>query len=109
MKLFISVASAAIVGACLFSAGASASPAREPVSVRVSRAGLDLTNDAGRSAFQRRLRSAIARACEPRTSGLDAFADAHRCRQEMTADASVKMAALLRRDGTQLASINATR
>ncbi|VVT18992.1 conserved hypothetical protein [Sphingomonas aurantiaca] len=109
MKIFISVASAAIVGACLFSTAASASSVREPVSVRVSHAGLDLTSAAGRTLFQRRLQSAIARACEPRTSGLDAFADAHRCRQEMTADASVKMAALLRRDGTQLASINGAR
>ena len=109
MKLFISVASAAIVGACLFSAGASASPAREPVSVRVSRAGLDLTSDAGRTAFQRRLRSAIASACQPRTGGLDALADSRQCRQEMTADASVKVAALFGRSGTQLASIGGAR
>ena len=59
MKLFISVASAAIVGACLFSTVASASSGREPVSVRVSRAGLDLASDVGRTAFQRRLHSAI--------------------------------------------------
>lgn len=109
MKLFISVASAAIVGACLFSADASASSVREPVSVRVSRAGLDLTSDAGRTAFQRRLRSAIASACQPRSGGLDAFADAHQCREEMTADARVKLAALLGREGTQLASIGAVR
>ena len=109
MKLFISVASAAIVGACLFSAGASASPVRDPVSVRVSRAGLDLTSDAGRTAFQRRLRSAIASACQSRTGGLEALADAHQCRKEMSADASGKLAALLGRDGTQLASIGAVR
>ena len=109
MKLFISVASAAIVGACLFSAGASANPAREPVSVRVSRAGLDLTSDAGRTAFQRRLRSAIASACQPRTGGLDALADSRQCRQEMTADASVKVAALFGRNGMQLASIAGAR
>lgn len=109
MKLFISVASAAIVGACLFSTAASASSVREPVSVRVSRAGLDLSNDAGRSAFQRRLRSAIASACQPRTSGLDALADAHQCRKEMTADADVKMASLFGRSGTQLTSIGAVR
>ncbi|MGA1797769.1 UrcA family protein [Sphingomonas sp. 4RDLI-65] len=109
MKLFISVASAAIVGACLFSTGASASSVREPVSMRVSRAGLDLTSDTGRTAFQRRLRSAIADACQPHSSGLDAFADAHRCRMEMTADAGVKMAALLGRSGTELASIDVAR
>ena len=109
MKLFISVASAAIVGACLFSAGASASSVREPVSVRVSRAGLDLTSAAGRSVFQRRLRSAIASACQSRSAGLAALADAHQCREEMTADASVQMAKIFGRDGTQLASIGTVR
>lgn len=109
MKLFISVASAAILGACLVSASASASPVREPVSVRVSRAGLDLTSDAGRAAFQRRLRSAIASACQPRSGGLNAIADARQCRQEMDADAGVKMAAMLGRGGTQLASIGGAR
>ncbi|MDD1452872.1 UrcA family protein [Sphingomonas sp. H160509] len=81
MKLFISVASAAIVGACLFSTGASASSGRDPVSVRVSRAGLDLTSDAGRTAFQRRLRSAIAGACQSHGVGLAALADAQQCRK----------------------------
>jgi UrcA family protein len=109
MKLFISVASAAIVGACLFSAGASASPAREPVSVRVSRAGLDLTSDTGRTAFQRRLRSAISGACPSHAAGLAALADAQQCRKEMTADASVQMAKIFGSDGTQLASINTVR
>ncbi len=109
MKLFISVASAAIVGACLFSTAATASSARDPVSVRVSRAGLDLTSDAGRAALQRRLRSAIASACAPRSGGLDALADSQRCRKEMTADATVKMAAWFGRTGTQLASIGAAR
>ncbi|RZM34207.1 MAG: UrcA family protein [Sphingomonas sp.] len=64
---------------------------------------------AGRTAFQRRLRSAIATACEPRTAGLDAFADAYRCRKEMTADASLKTAALFGHTGTQLASIGPVR
>ncbi|MES2421531.1 MAG: UrcA family protein [Pseudomonadota bacterium] len=109
MKLFNSVASAAILGACLFSASVSASPVREPVSVRVSHAGLDLTSEAGRTAFQRRLRSAITSACQPHTGGLDALADANQCRQEMATDAGVKMAALLGRSGTQLASIGAAR
>ncbi len=105
MKLFISVASAAIVGACLFATAASASAEREQVSVRVSRGGLDLTSDAGRTAFQHRLRSAIASACQPHVGGLDAVADARRCRAEMNADARVKMAALFGREDTQLASI----
>ncbi len=109
MKLFSRAASAAILGACLCSAGASASPAREPVSVRVSYAGLDMTSAAGRAAFQRRLRSAIASACEPRSAGLKAIADAQQCRQEMTADAGVKVAAILGRQGTQLASISGAR
>ncbi len=109
MKLFNSVASAAVLGACLFSASASASAVREPVSVRVSRVGLDLTSDAGRTAFQRRLRSAIANACEPRAAGLDSLADAYQCRKEMTADARAKMAAMFGRGGPQLASLGGTR
>ena len=109
MKLFITVASAAIVGACLFSTGANASSAREPVSVRVSRAGLDLTSEAGRTMFQRRLRSAIATACQSRRGGLEALADTHQCRAEMTADAAVKTAALFGPTGTQLASIGVVR
>ena len=109
MKLFISVASAAIVGACLFSGTASASSGREPVSVRVSRAGLDLTTDAGRRVFQQRLHWAIAAACRPQGSGMEALFDSHRCRSEMTADASVKMATLLANTGTQMASVGAAR
>ena len=109
MKLFISVASAAIVGACLFSAGASARSVRDPVSVRVSRAGLDLTSDAGRTAFQRRLHSAITSACQSHGAGLAALADAQQCRKEMTADADVKMATLFGSNGMQLASIGETR
>ena len=107
MTLFTNAASVAIAAACLFSTNASASPAREPVSVRVSGSGLDLTSDAGRRAFQRRVRSAITAACEPHDNGLDAFADARRCRDEMIADASGKMAAILARPGTQLASTGA--
>ena len=109
MKLFISVASAAIVGACLFSTVASASSGREPVSVRVSRAGLDLTSDVGRTAFQRRLHSAITSACQSHGAGLAALADAQQCRKEMTADADVKMATLFGHNGMQLASIGEAR
>ncbi|MES3152291.1 UrcA family protein [Sphingomonas faeni] len=109
MKLFINVASAAIVGACLFSTGASASSGREPVSVRVSRAGLDLTSDVGRTAFQRRLHSAITSACQSHGAGLAALADAQQCRKEMTADADLQMAKIFGRDGTQLASIDTVR
>ncbi len=109
MKLFISVASAAIVGACLFSTGASASFGRDPVSVRVSRAGLDLTSDAGRTAFQRRLHSAITSACQSHGAGLAALADAQQCRKEMTADADLQMATLFGRNGMQLASLGGAR
>lgn len=109
MKLFISVASATIVGACLLSAPASASPARETVSVRVSRAGLDLTSEGGRTAFNRRLRSAITTACQSNSSGINAIVDSRQCRDEMIADASAKIALLQTHDHTQLASIGAAR
>ena len=109
MKISISVASAAIVAACLFSTGVSASPGREPVSVRVSHAGLDLSSTVGRAAFQRRVRSAISTVCASRGPGLGALADAAQCRREMTDDASIKIAKIFGRDGTQLASTSLAR
>ena len=111
MKISISVASAAIVAACLFSTGVSASsvPAREPVSVRVSFAGLDMSTETGRTRFQRRMASAISSACAPRIAGLQGLSDSQQCRQEMTADASTQLAKMSGRDGTQLASVGAGR
>ena len=109
MKIFTSVASAAIVSACLFATGVSASPMRDPVTIRVSHAGLDLASDAGRRVLHRRVRSAINLVCAPRTGGLDAFAELRRCRKEMVQDAAVQTAALLGRDGMQLASLAPTR
>lgn len=109
MKISISVASAAIAAACLFSTAVSASPMRDPVSVRVSYAGLDLTTDAGRTAFQHRMTSAISSACAPQTAGVVALADSQQCRREMTDDASTKLAKMIARDGTQLASLGAVR
>lgn len=104
MKISISAACAAIVGACLFSTSVTAAPLRDPVTARVSLAGVDLTSESGRTAFQHRLRAAISTACAPRTGGLDAFGDSQQCRREMIKDASVQVAALLGRNGVQLAS-----
>ena len=53
----------------------------------------------------RRVQSAVNQTCAPRTSGLDAFAESRRCRAEMMQDATVQTAALLTRNGTQLASL----
>jgi len=100
MKILHSVASAAIASACLFATGAAADPVRDPVTIRVSHAGLDLASDAGR-----RVLSAVNRTCAPRTGGLNAFAESRRCRAEMMQDATVQTAALLTRNGTQLASL----
>lgn len=105
MKIFKTVASAAIVGACLISAGASATPNREPVTVRVRHADLNLKSDTGRSAFQHRLRAAIKSACAPRDAGLAGLSDARQCRSEMTEDARVQTAAMIARDDVQLASV----
>ena len=109
MKISISVASAAIAAACLFSTGVAASPAREPVSIRVSFAGLDMSSETGRTHFQHRMASAISSACAPRIAGLKGLSDSQQCRREMTADASTQIAKLFVRDGTQLASIRAGR
>lgn len=109
MKISNSVASAAIAAACLFSTGASAGLKRDPVTVRVSHVGLDLTSDAGRRILDRRVQSAVNRVCAPRSGGLDAFAESRRCRMEMMQDATVQTAALLERNGMQLASLAATR
>ena len=105
MKILHSVASAAIASACLFATGAAADPVRDPVSIRVSHAGLDLTNDAGRRVLARHVELAVNRVCAPRTGGLDAFAESRRCRADMMQDATVQTAALLERNATQLASL----
>ncbi|MBP2512762.1 UrcA family protein [Sphingomonas aerolata] len=105
MKILHSVASAAIASACLFATGAAADPVRDPVTIRVSHAGLDLASDAGRRVLARRVQSAVNRTCAPRTAGLNAFAESRRCRAEMMQDATVQTAALLTRNGTQLASL----
>jgi UrcA family protein len=105
MKILHSVASAAIASACLFATGAAADPVRDPVTIHVSHAGLDLASDAGRRVLARRVQSAVNRTCAPRIGGLNAFAESRRCRTEMMQDATVQTAALLERNGTQLASL----
>ena len=105
MKILHSAASAAIASACLFATGASARPVHDPVTIRVSHAGLDLTNDAGRRVLARRVELAVNRVCAPRTGELDAFAESRRCRADMMQDATVQTAALLERNATQLASL----
>ena len=105
MKLFKSVASAAIVGACLISAGASATSNREPVTVQVRHADLNLKSDSGQTAFRHRLRAAINTACVSRVAGLAGRGDVQQCRREMTEDARIQTAAILQRNGVQLASI----
>ncbi|MEP9403372.1 UrcA family protein [Sphingomonas sp. VNH70] len=66
--------------------------AREPVSARVSYAGLDLTSAAGRRTLDARIDRAVRRACVSNASGLRALADVARCRAEMRQDAQVRVA-----------------
>jgi UrcA family protein len=64
MKSIIAIAAAALV-----TAGAvQAQPFQETRSVRVAYADLDLSNDAGRSALERRVGNAVKQVCPDRPS-----------------------------------------
>ncbi len=92
------VRTAAILAAavsCLSSA-AHAETAREPVSARVSVAGLDLSSVEGRRLLDRRIDAAIRAACTSHATGHRGFADTRRCRAEMRGDAQVRVARLVR-------------
>ncbi len=69
---------------------------REPVTVHVSFAGLDLTSSEGRRILDARIDAAARRACTSRVTGLRAFADTRRCRAEMKRDAQVRVAQIVR-------------
>ena len=86
------IAVAATLAACLSSA-ADAQP-REPVSVRVSVAGLDLGSAEGRRILDARIDRAAIGACRSAAMGLRRTIDEQRCRKEMHSDAQVRVAQL---------------
>ena len=86
------IAIAATVVACLSSVAHAEQ--REPVSARVSVAGLDLATVEGRRVLDARIDRAALNACRSRATGLLRIADEQRCRGEMHRDAQVRVAQL---------------
>lgn len=86
------IALAATAAACLSSVAHAEE--REPVSVRVSYAGLDLSSIDGRRILDARIDRAALNACHSRVMGLRRLNDERRCRAEMRGDAQVRMAQL---------------
>ena len=83
---------AATAAACLSSVAHAQQ--REPVSARVSVAGLDLASVEGRRILDARIDRAAMRACRSHATGLLQVADEQRCRKEMRGDAQVRVAQL---------------
>ncbi len=69
---------------------------REPVTARVSFAGLDLSSIEGRRMLDARIDSAARRVCTSPVTGLRGFADTRRCRAEMKRDAQIRVAQIAR-------------
>ncbi len=67
---------------------------REPVTVRVSYAGLNLASVEGRRMLDARIDRAALGACHSRANGLRRLNDERRCRTEMRSDAQVRLAQL---------------
>ena len=84
------LALAATAAACLSSAARAEE--REPVSARVSVAGLDLASVEGRRILDARIDRAALHVCRSRAIGLLGRADELRCRTEMRRDAQVRVA-----------------
>lgn len=86
------LAVAATVVACM--PPAANAQQREPVSARVSVAGLNLATAEGRRALDARIDRAALNACQSRAIGLLGRQDELRCRTEMRNDATVRLAQL---------------
>jgi len=86
------IALAATAAACLSSVAHAQE--REPVSARVSVAGLDLASVEGRRILDARIDRAARHVCRSHTIGLRGRADELRCRGEMHRDAQVRVAQL---------------
>lgn len=90
---FRNVAIAAAAVACLSSAAYAQK--REPVTARVSYAGLDLTKVADRRILDARIDRAARFACRSNGFGIRQTADEGRCREEMRRDGQVRLAQLV--------------
>ncbi|MBB4152945.1 UrcA family protein [Sphingomonas jinjuensis] len=85
---------AAIAAVIVTSAATPVLAEREMVSVHVSRAGLDLGQPADRARMMKRVRRAAAFACRPVSSAAADYADAQRCRREMSDNGDAAIARL---------------
>ncbi|KTT76728.1 UrcA family protein [Sphingomonas endophytica] len=103
MTRFDRAALAAALALAPISTAASAEAMREHVSASVSVHDIDFSTSAGRSAFQARVRRAARHTCGT-SYDLRGRSDMLRCRGEMMKDGEVRLAALTRARGTELAA-----
>ncbi|WP_343525176.1 UrcA family protein [Sphingomonas sp.] len=86
---------AAAFAASVFMCGASVeAQMREPITVKVHYADLNLARADQRAVLDARIRRAANSACGPITVDIASNADVLHCRKEMHADAAVKLAGL---------------
>ncbi|WP_167345441.1 UrcA family protein [Sphingomonas yabuuchiae] len=97
---------AAAIAASLFASATAQAEMREPVTVTVRHADLDLYRADDRAQLDARIRRAATMACGHVTVDLRRNADIARCRREMMADAAIKVAALSSAAPVALASKN---
>ncbi|MFD1786885.1 UrcA family protein [Sphingomonas floccifaciens] len=101
MKFLVPAAFAAVAALCPVVAQAQL---RETVTVRVSRAGLNLADADHRAAFDKRVLKAAYRACMFHQSKLLPPTDALRCVREMRIDGNRQVAMIVDRQQRQLAA-----
>jgi UrcA family protein len=91
MKSFSKAAAAAILVACLSSAGPAAAE-RAAMTARIGVGDLDLATPAGLRTFDQRVRVATEIACGDASKVADMASDLKRCRAEMRNDAAAQLA-----------------
>lgn len=103
MKRLDRAAFAATLMLALFPTLAAAEADRVPLTARVAIRDLDLATAAGQRHFRERVRRAAAMACG-NAADLRERSDVLRCQAEMRDDAQVRLAALTRARGIELAA-----
>ncbi len=98
----IRFAAFAAVALCLTSTAHA--QVREPVTIRVSYAGLDLTSASGRAMLDKRIDRSARYACRSTLTGVARALDEARCRTEMRDDGRVRVAQLQSSRGREVAS-----
>ncbi|MEH3121317.1 MAG: UrcA family protein [Sphingomonas phyllosphaerae] len=106
MNRFDFAALAASLTLALLPSVAAADANRVALTARVAVHDLDLTTDAGQRQFRRRVDYAAAMICGSGMNLRDRL-DVLRCHSEMRKDAQVRLAALTRTRGVELAAVTA--